>query len=76
VSEREIPTLLPPVCDDCGHRASLHHLEGCRALLLGQGSPTRTCGCATTLRDILGARYPRPQPAELNEAPRPRASLK
>jgi hypothetical protein len=64
VSERDIPALLPPICDDCGHRASLHHLEGCRALLLGRGAPSRTCGCATTLREILGARYPRHQPPE------------
>jgi hypothetical protein len=59
VNERDIPALLPPICDDCGHRASLHHLDGCRALMLGRGSPSRTCGCETTLRDILGARYPR-----------------
>ena len=45
----------PPICEDCGHRASLHHSEGCRALLLGGRAPrsTRTCGCATTLREIL-----------------------
>jgi hypothetical protein len=73
VSERDIPALLPPICDDCGHRASLHHLEGCRALLLGRGKPSRTCGCATTLREILGARYPRHQPEELLE--RARASM-
>ncbi len=65
VTEREFP-VLPPICDDCGHRASLHHLDGCRALLLGRGAPSRTCGCTTTLREILGARYPRP-PAELLE---------
>jgi hypothetical protein len=33
---------------------------------LGRGAPNRTCGCETTLRDILSARYPR-QPAELLE---------
>ncbi len=60
MNERDIPALLPPICDDCGHRASLHHLDGCRALMLGRGSPSRTCGCATTLREILGARYPAP----------------
>jgi len=41
-------------------------MDGCRALLLGRGTPSKTCGCATTLRTILGARYPRP-PAELLE---------
>jgi hypothetical protein len=70
VNERDMPALLPPICDDCGHRASLHHLEGCRAILLGRGAAapaaSRTCGCLTTLREILGARYPRP-PAELLE---------
>jgi hypothetical protein len=70
VNERDMPALLPPICDDCGHRASLHHLEGCRAILLGRGpqasAASRTCGCHTTLREILGARYPRP-PAELLE---------
>jgi hypothetical protein len=35
--------------------------------------PSRTCGCATTLREILGARYPRHQPDELSE--RARASI-
>jgi hypothetical protein len=70
VNERDMPALRPPICDDCGHRASLHHLEGCRAILLGRGAgvsaASRTCGCRTTLREILGARYPRP-PAELLE---------
>jgi hypothetical protein len=66
VNDRDFPALLPPICDDCGHRASLHHMDGCRALLLGRGTPSKTCGCATTLRTILGARYPRP-PAELLE---------
>jgi hypothetical protein len=66
VNERDIPALLPPICEDCGHRASLHHLEGCRALLLGRGAPTRTCGCETTLREILSARYPQ-VPGELAE---------
>lgn len=66
MNERDIPALLPPICDDCGHRASLHHLDGCRALLLGRGIPSRTCGCTTTLREILSARYPRP-PSELAE---------
>ena len=70
MNERDIPALLPPICDDCGHRASLHHLDGCRALLLGRGSPSRTCGCVTTLREILGARYPRP-PAEFVERHQP-----
>lgn len=64
MNERETPH--PPICEDCGHRASLHHLEGCRALLLGRGGPSRTCGCQTTMRDILGARNPKP-PAELLE---------
>jgi hypothetical protein len=68
VNDRDSPALLPPTCDDCGHRASLHDLsgEGCRALLLGRGAPSRTCGCARTLRDIIGARFPQP-PAELLE---------
>lgn len=66
MNECETSTLLPPICPDCGHRASLHHLDGCRALLLGRGNPSRTCGCATTLRDILARRYPQP-PAELAE---------
>jgi len=70
VNERDLPALLPPICGDCGHRASLHHLDGCRALLLGRGSPSRVCGCTTTLRDILGARYPRP-PSELAERRQP-----
>jgi hypothetical protein len=64
VNDRDIPALLPPICDDCGHRASLHHREGCRALLLGRGTPAQTCGCETTLREILSERYPRP-PGEL-----------
>ncbi len=66
MNEPDIPALLPPICEDCGHRASLHHLEGCRALLLGRGAPSRTCDCKTSLREILGARYPRP-PSELDE---------
>jgi hypothetical protein len=66
VSERDQPALMPPICDDCGHRASLHHLDGCRALLLGRGAPSRTCGCQTSLREIYSARNPRP-PAELLE---------
>ena len=66
MNERETPTPLPPVCPDCGHRASLHHLEGCRALLLGRGTGASTCGCATTLRASLGRRVPQP-PAELVE---------
>jgi len=70
VNERDIPALLPPICDDCGHRASLHHLDGCRALMLGRGSPSRTCGCPTTLREILGARYPR-TPAEIADRRQP-----
>jgi hypothetical protein len=58
---------LPPVCEDCGHRASLHHVEGCRALLLGaRARTTRTCGCTTTLREILTA-LGSEQPAELIE---------
>jgi hypothetical protein len=69
VNERDIPALLPPICGDCGHRASLHHREGCRALLLGRGLPAQTCGCDTTLRQILSERYPRP-PAELMERQR------
>ena len=69
MNDRDFPALLPPICDDCGHRASLHHIDGCRALLLGRGTPSKTCGCATTLRAILGARYPRP-PAELLERQR------
>ena len=73
MSERDIPALLPPICDDCGHRASLHHLEGCRALMLGRGAPKRTCGCSTTLREILGMRYPRHEPDEVSE--RARASI-
>jgi hypothetical protein len=39
---------------------------GCRALLLGRGTTSKTCGCTTTLRAILGGRHPRP-PAELLE---------
>jgi hypothetical protein len=66
VTERDTPALLPPTCTDCGHRASLHHLDGCRALVLGRVSPSRACTCTTTLRDILGSRYSRP-PAELVE---------
>jgi len=61
-----MPTPMPTTCDDCGHRASLHHLDGCRALLLGRGGPSRVCGCATTMRDILKSRNPQP-PAELAE---------
>ena len=68
----DVPALLPPICEDCGHRASLHHLEGCRALLLGRGVPSRTCGCATTLREILNARIPA-QPTELRERTESRA---
>ncbi len=59
MNESDVPALLPPMCQDCGHRASLHHLDGCRALLLGRGGPSRTCGCPTTLREILGARFAR-----------------
>ena len=70
VNERDIPALLPPICDDCGHRASLHHLDGCRALMLGRGSPSRTCGCPTTLREILSARFPR-TPAEIADRHQP-----
>ena len=66
MNDTDVPRLLPPMCSDCGHRASLHHLDGCRALLLGRGGPSRTCGCTTSLRDILGARYADP-PGELNE---------
>ena len=67
MDDRNAPAMLPPVCEDCGHRASLHHVEGCRALLLGRGTPGgRTCGCETTLREILNARFPRP-PAEIVE---------
>ncbi|HEX3463373.1 MAG TPA: hypothetical protein VHS78_04920 [Candidatus Elarobacter sp.] len=67
MNDRDFPALLPPVCDDCGHRASLHHMDGgCRALLLGRGTTSKTCGCTTTLRAILGGRHPRP-PAELLE---------
>ena len=66
MNERDNPALLPPLCGDCNHRASLHHHDGCRALLLGRSGPSRACGCVTTLRDILGTRYPRP-PAELLE---------
>jgi len=66
VNERDMPAILPPICEDCGHRASLHNLDGCRALLLGRGSPGRTCGCETTLREILSSRHPR-APAELAE---------
>ncbi len=64
VNERDIPALLPPICGDCGHRASLHHLDGCRALMLGRGSPSRPCGCPTSLREILSARFPG-TPAEI-----------
>jgi len=66
VNEPDTPALLPPICDGCGHRASLHQVDGCRALLLGRGGPSRTCGCAISLREILGARYPHPsaEPAE------------
>ena len=67
MNEHDTPALLPPICNDCGHRASLHHLDGCRALLLGRGSPNRTCGCETTLREILSSRYPRREPEELME---------
>ena len=66
MNDTDVPTLLPPICGDCGHRASLHHLDGCRALLLGRGGPSRTCGCTTTLREILGARFPSP-PSEIHE---------
>jgi hypothetical protein len=67
----DIPATLPPICEDCGHRASLHNLDGCRALLLGRdslgrGSANRTCGCETTLREILSSRHSLP-PAELAE---------
>jgi len=66
---------LPPFCDDCGHRASLHHTEGCRALLLGARSrSSRTCGCTTTLREILTALGPE-QPDELLERSSPEGSL-
>ncbi|MGD1066645.1 MAG: hypothetical protein ABR975_07495 [Vulcanimicrobiaceae bacterium] len=74
MNEREIPPMLPPLCEDCGHRASLHHLDGCRALLLGRGVPSRVCGCQTTLREILGSRYPRP-PAEIRERRVPAPSI-
>jgi hypothetical protein len=67
MNDRDTPALLPPVCEDCGHRASLHHLDGCRALLLGRGTPgNRSCGCETTLREILNSRFPRP-PGELED---------
>ena len=62
----DTPSPRPPTCADCGHRASLHHLDGCRAMLLGRGSPSRTCGCTTTLRDILVSRNTL-APAELLE---------
>ncbi len=36
--------------------------------MLGRGTPSRTCGCETTLREILSARFPR-TPAELVDRP-------
>ena len=36
--------------------------------MLGRGTPSRTCGCETTLREILSARFPR-TPAEIAERP-------
>ncbi|HYZ14896.1 MAG TPA: hypothetical protein VE591_00795 [Candidatus Acidoferrum sp.] len=74
MNESDVRAILPPICQDCGHRASLHHLDGCRALLLGRGGPSRTCGCTTTLREILGARFPR-QPAELRERDEQRSGV-
>jgi hypothetical protein len=60
-----------PTCPDCGHRPSLHQGQGCKALLLGRGGPSRLCGCTTTAREILGSRFGRP-PAELTERESPR----
>jgi len=58
---------LPPFCDDCGPSRIPHQTDGCRALLLGARTRTsRTCGCTTTLREILAALGPE-QPAELRE---------
>jgi hypothetical protein len=38
--------------------------------MLGRGSPSRTCGCPTTLREILSARFPR-TPAEIADRHQP-----
>ena len=69
MNEGDALALLPPICEDCGHRASLHHLDGCRAVLLGRKRSARACGCATTLREILAARHRLP-PAEVYDAVR------
>jgi hypothetical protein len=69
VNDRDTPQL-PPACEDCGHRASLHRPDGCCALLLGvRSAASRVCGCPTALAEILTGRSPQP-PAELLERQR------
>jgi hypothetical protein len=73
MNDRDTSTL-PTICQECGHRASLHRVDGCGALLLGRGNGSRTCTCTKTARAILGAQFPSP-PAEIEErAERERAA--
>jgi hypothetical protein len=65
MSDRDTSSL-PTICPDCGHRASLHQNDGCRALLLGRGAGSRTCTCTKSAREVLGGQHPRP-PAELDD---------
>jgi hypothetical protein len=52
-----------PACERCGHPARLHHVEGCRALLLGAQS--RVCACTVTQRALIAPSAE--PPAELLE---------